>query len=140
MKRLMLLVITGLLVLVPAVSPAETLSGKVVKVPSGDAIVVEIDGTQRTFVLAGIISPTGVPALAEKAKKNLSAKVKNQEVRIQTLGEGDKRGTPAAVWVGKRSINTEMVRAGWARHDTARPEYKMLARAEDEAKAADRGV
>lgn len=139
MKPSVLFAVLTSLVLVQTAQAAETVSAKVVRVTSGDTMVVAIDGREKTVALAGIVAPSD--GLSERAKKNLAAKVADQTVKIQFLpaAEGVDAAL-AAVWLDDRSINTEMVREGWARYDTRYPTYKKLAKAEAEARRAKRGL
>ncbi|MBN2021158.1 MAG: thermonuclease family protein [Pirellulales bacterium] len=121
-------------------SAAETRTGKVVRVPRGDALVVLVDGRQQPIALAGVAAPSKNEDLARQSKENLAAKVADHEVVVQVLSKDEKRGAVAAVWLDQRSINAEMIREGWAWYDRREGEFKTLADAETEAKTANRGV
>ncbi len=59
---------------------------------------------------------------------------------MQTFGK-TKEGVPtAAVWLDKRSINTEMVADGYAWYDPRHPEYKTISEAQQKAKEGKLGL
>ncbi|MBN1911031.1 MAG: thermonuclease family protein [Pirellulales bacterium] len=140
MKRQLLPAIVVVIGMAWSCSAADTLSGKVTEVKSGDTLVVVIDGSEKTIALAGLAAPSQNHELAEKAKKELAARVADRDVTVQMLGRDKDRGDTAAVWHEKRSINAEMLREGWAWFDPRHPEYKALASAEKEARTARRGL
>ena len=112
----------------------------VIGVPSGDTIVVSVDGQERRIVLAGIDAPeTGQPHF-EEARKGLEAKVKGKKVFVQVFGKDKDGRDTAAVWLDKRSINAEMVAEGHAWYDPRHPEYKTISEAQEKAQKAKLGL
>ena len=112
----------------------------VVSVQSGDSLTVSVGGTEQQIVLAGIDAPEPGQPYFEESRKHLEDKVKGKEVFLQIFGK-DKEGAPtAAVWLDKRSINTEMVAEGCAWYDPRHPEYKAINEAQGKAQAAKLGI
>ncbi len=112
----------------------------VIGVPSGDTIVVSVDGQERQIVLAGIDAPEMGQPHFEQARKSLAAKIKSKKVFIQMFGKTQDGLDTAAVWLDKRSINAEMVAEGHAWYDPRHPEYETIAEAQKKAKANKLGL
>lgn len=104
-----------LLLLLPSVAAADTLTGRVVKITDGDTVYV-LDGTQERHKihLAGIDAPERKQAFGKRSKEHLSELVADETVLV----DWNKRDRYKRI-VGKiihdgRDTNIEMVRAGMA--------------------------
>ena len=118
----------------------ETLTGKVVGVSDGDTLTLLVEKTQYKIRLAGIDAPEKGQAFGNKAKQALSDKVFGKQVQVRTQGQDQYGRTIGVVWLGKRNVNAEMVREGWAWHYKKYDKSKELADAEVEARKSKRGL
>lgn len=112
----------------------------VIGVPSGDTIVVSVDGQERQIVLAGIDAPELGQPYFEEARKSLADKVKGKKVFVQVFDKTKDGKDSAAVWLDKRSINAEMVAEGHAWYDPRHPKYKTISKAQEKAKEGKLGL
>ena len=134
--------ITAAVVLVITASlHADELRGKVVSIADGDTItVLDAAKVQHKIRLQGIDAPEKKQAFGTKSKERMSEKVGGEEVVVQWK-EKDRYGRILGeVMVGKRHINLEMVQDGMAWHYTTYSKSKDLAKAEDEARKAKKGL
>ena len=120
---------------------ADELRGKVVSIADGDTItVLDSAKVQHKIRLQGIDAPEKKQAFGTKSKELMSEKVGGEEVVVQWK-EKDRYGRILGeVMVGKRHINLEMVQDGMAWHYTTYSKSKELAKAEDEARKAKKGL
>ena len=120
---------------------ADELRGKVVSIADGDTItVLDAAKVQHKIRLQGIDAPEKKQAFGTKSKEQMSEKVGGEEVVVQWK-EKDRYGRILGeVMVGKRHINLEMVQDGMAWHYTTYSKSKELAKAEDEARKAKKGL
>ena len=120
---------------------ADELRGKVVSIADGDTItVLDAAKVQHKIRLQGIDAPEKKQAFGTKSKVLMSEKVGGEEVVVQWK-EKDRYGRILGeVMVGKRHINLEMVQDGMAWHYTTYSKSKELAKAEDEARKAKKGL
>jgi len=101
--------------LLPALSTAETLTGRVAKIVDGDTVYVLDEAQERHKIrLSGIDTPERKQPFGQKAKEHLSGMIAGEQVRV----EWDKRDRYKRI-VGKiiqndRDVNLQMVREGMA--------------------------
>jgi micrococcal nuclease len=107
----MLLIATGLIAAAP---PTPTLTGKVVKIADGDTLTLLVGKTQIRVRLDGIDTPERVQPFGRKAGQALAKKVFGKVVQIDDLGKDRYGRTLGIVRLGKRNVNLELVREGWA--------------------------
>lgn len=112
----------------------------VISVPTGDTVVVSVDGQERRIVLAGIDAPEPGQPHFEEARKGLADKVEGKKVFLQVFGRDGQGVQTAAVWLDERSINTEMVAEGHAWYDPRHPEYKTIIDAQKKAQEGKLGL
>lgn len=125
----------------------ETLTGRVLWVDDGDSLELRDDRGRRFRVrLRGIDAPERAQPYASVSRRNLSRLARGRAVTVSYEGV-DKYGRLLAwVYVDEGvSVNLEQVRAGLAWHyvHPGRPwtaDDALLARAEQEARAARRGL
>lgn len=115
--------------------------GRVVKVRAGDRLDVMQDGRPRRIRLYGVECSPRAQAAA-RAAKFTQQMAEARAVHVRVVGQ-DRDGLPLARvnFVGGRSLNQELLRAGMARwsKETA-PHERILARHESEARLARRGL
>lgn len=127
-------------------SPA-TFMGRVVSIEDGDTIVV-LDADNRTYTirLAGIDAPEGGQAFGNRSRQNLADEVFDKEVTIEWAKRDRYRRIVGKVLVDGHDVCLEQVRAGMAWHykyyqvEQTPEDQKLYAEAEDEARAARRGL
>ena len=136
-----------LLLLLPALGLADTLSGLVVKVVDGDTIhVLDADRERHKIRLSGIDAPESDQPYGKQAQENLWEILGNEEVTV----EWDKRDRHERI-LGKvmyRGIdaNLEMVEDGYAwwyrkyADEQSADDQRAYEEAEDSAKAAGVGL
>jgi endonuclease YncB( thermonuclease family) len=120
---------------------ALSFSGKVVKVADGDTIEVLRDGQAEKIRLAGIDCPEKKQAFGQAAKRftlDLAAK-KIVTVKVETTDRYG-RTVGEVILPGGRSLNRELVRAGYAWWYRKYSSDRTLGLLEAEAQAARRGL
>ena len=122
-------------VIAAAASGAE-IAGKVVGVADGDTITV-LDGNknQHRIRLLHIDCPESNQAFGTKAKQALSDKVFGEQVVIRWSERDRYDRILGDVHVGKRWVNAEMVKDGFAWHYKQYSKDETIAKAETEARA-----
>ena len=133
----------------PQTAPAasQTLTGRVVRVADGDTItVLDSNDTQHRIRLEGIDAPESHQAFGTQSKKNLSDMVFGKQVTI-VYEKTDQYGRLVGkILLDGKDINLEQVKAGLAWHykeyqrEQTPEDRELYARAEDEARAARRGL
>lgn len=114
---------------------ANEIRGKVVSITDGDTItVLDADKVQHKIRLQGIDAPEKKQAFGTKSKDALSEKIGEREVLIAWKDKDRYERVLGEVYLGKRHINTEMVREGWAWHYKQYSKSTELAEAEDSAR------
>ena len=134
---------TALLALALALAAGAALAvttSTVVKVRDGDSLVVRSAGRDLEIRLAYIDAPEFDQAHGRQAGAVLRALVGGRRVRLDLIGGDVHRRIVARVLLGNRDVNAEMVRRGfaWVRREFRHP--RELARLEDRARAARRGL
>lgn len=120
---------------------ATTITGKVIGVTDGDTItVLDSEKHQVKIRLEGIDAPESGQPFGTQAKKALSEKAFGKEVTIKETGKDKYGRTLGHVYVGKLHVNRELVAEGFAWHYKEFNRDADLATAENEARAAKRGL
>lgn len=127
-------------------SAGDSLWGTVTSVPRADVVILSYGTGQYEIRIAGIDVPEQGP-IAERARAFVSDLVLNKPARMRFLYR-DRDGTMIARLftddpaLGIRDVAIELVRAGLARRDPDRDDYKYgeLAAAEQDARKARRGL
>lgn len=128
----------------PATEPQSlpsTFTGMVVRVASGDTItVVRPDGSRVDVRLAGLEAPLVEDTYASISKMALSDKVLDRNVSVTRITTDAAGQFVAAVAIGGRYVNTDMVKEGWAKYYNGHRENKVLQEAEASAKKMKLGI
>lgn len=119
----------------------QTRTGRCVGVHDGDSITVLTAGNVQLKVrLEGIDAPELKQAFSQQSKEAMSGLVFGKAVTLQVTGKDRYGRTLAVVMVGGVNVNLELVRRGFAwRFDKYSKDAALLA-AQNEAKAAKRGL
>ncbi|MDQ2921714.1 MAG: thermonuclease family protein [Acidobacteriota bacterium] len=128
-------------------SGAQTLTGRVVRVADGDTVtVLDSTDTQHKIRLEGIDAPESHQAFGTQSKQNLSQMVFDKDVTV-IFQKTDQYGRLVGkILLDGKDINLEQVKAGMAWHyreyqrEQAPEDRELYAKAEDEARAARRGL
>jgi endonuclease YncB( thermonuclease family) len=138
----------------PATSPpstvpagSQTLNGRVVRIADGDTItVLDATNTQHRIRLEGIDAPESHQAFGAQSKQSLSEMVFGKDIRV-VIRKTDQYGRLVGkILLDGKDINLEQVKAGLAWHykeyqrEQTPEDRELYARAEDEARAARRGL
>ena len=130
-----------LVVLLSAPALAADFSGRVVRVIDGDSIVVLRNGKAEQVRLNGIDCPELGQPFGRRAKQFTFNLVFGKEVSVEELGRDHYGRTIGEVTLDGKSLNLELVRAGyawWYREDA--PRDRILKRLESEARDVRRGL
>jgi endonuclease YncB( thermonuclease family) len=127
--------------LLPAVLAAAELKGTVVGITDGDTLtLLTADRKQKKIRLAEIDTPERHQPYGTKARQALADLAFRRKVQV-IVEDTDRYGrTVGHIQVGSRDVNAEMVRRGAAWVDRRYSDDPALMRAEDEARAAKRGL
>lgn len=120
--------------------PPKPFNGKVVSIADGDTITVLLDKTPHKIRLAGIDAPESSQAFGTKAKTILGDKVIGKEVKIEWKERDKYKRIIGEVYLGDRRVCLEMVAEGYAWHYKRFSNDADLAKAEQQAKQARRGL
>lgn len=116
-------------------------NAKVVKVTDGDTIVVLTDKNEQVKVrLEGVDCPELKQAFGMKAKQATSDLCFNKRVRVVKSGKDRYGRTLAFVYVGKVSVNKELIKRGMAWHYKKYSKDPELAKLEVLARKANVGL
>lgn len=145
--------VIGLFLMVLLLHPPFVHAGQftVVDVLDGDMVTVSGHGTEVTVRLAGIDTPELCPQendlaqpFSSEAKQYLQKLILNKTVLLKSYGEMRYGIFWGEIFLGKKNINLEMIRAGYAEaYRGESPESLDLApyfESEKEAKEATRGI
>lgn len=135
------LLLAQIFLFVPLLASAASFTGKVVKVSDGDTIQVLRSGRAEKIRLAGIDCPEKKQAFGQAAKRftlNLAAQ-KIVTVEVETKDRYG-RSIGEVFLPDGRSLNQELVRAGYAWMYRKYSSDATLAALESEARAARRGL
>lgn len=133
------LVVTLLLVAHPAL--AETLSGRVVAIADGDTLTLLTQAREQVRVrLSEIDTPERRQPYGQRSRERLSELAFGKQVEV-VVRDTDRYGrTVGRVWADGVDVNAVMVRDGAAWVYRRYSQDEGLRRAEDEARAARRGL
>lgn len=128
--------------LVLAASPkvVEELSGKVIGVTDGDTIKVLVNKETVTVRLEGIDAPESRQSYGAKSKDALAEMVAGKTVTVKKTGTDKYGRTLGFVIVGNVDVNAKLVEDGWAWHFKKYNDEVRLAKLEDSARKAKRGL
>ncbi len=118
----------------------ETQDGTVVGVIDGDTFDMMQGGKKIRVRMFGIDAPERRQDYYQKSKETLSSMIFHKKVRLQSKGRDRYRRELAEVYVGDKWINYEMVYAGMAWHFTRYSRDSRVAKAEQQARSAKRGL
>ncbi len=118
-----------------------TLQGRVITVLDGDSVIVlTVDRQQQKIRLQGIDSPEQGQDFGKRARQMLARKLKGKTVTVRWSKLDDHGRVLGHIYRGKRWINHEMIRDGWAWHFKHFSRDADLASAELAAREAKRGL
>ena len=127
-----------LVVLLPGIVLAETLSGYVVGITDGDTLTLLVDRTQHKIRLAEIDTPERGQPWGTSARQALADKVFQKDVVVEVVDIDRYDRLVGKIWLGTRDINREMVSEGhaWAYRQYLNDQSLL----KDEAKAKEQGI
>ncbi|QDV69038.1 Thermonuclease precursor [Rosistilla carotiformis] len=118
----------------------EELTGKVIGVTDGDTIAVLVNREPVKVRLEGIDAPESKQSFGTRSKQALSKMVFGKNVVVKKTGEDRYGRTLGVIMVGSVDINAKMIEDGWAWHYKNYNDEERLAKLEDEAREAKRGL
>ena len=134
-----IVLVTGLLLAAPP-KVTEEISGKVVGVTDGDTITVLVNKETIKVRLEGIDAPESGQSYGTKSKQALSEMVFGKPVTVKKTGTDKYKRTLGIVMVGDVDANAKMIEDGWAWHFKKYNDEERLAKLEDAARKAKRGL
>lgn len=134
-----LLLLAGLAFAAPP-KVVEELSGKVVSVTDGDTIKVLIGKETVTVRLEGIDAPESGQSFGKKAKEALAGLVAGKTVTVKKTGTDKYKRTLGIVIVGDVDVSAKLMEDGWAWHFKKYNDEERLAKLEEAARQAKRGL
>ncbi len=136
---IIVLLLTGLVFAAPP-RVVEELSGKVIDVTDGDTIKVLVNKETITVRLEGIDAPESKQSFGKKSKEALAELVAEKTVTVKKTGTDKYKRTLGIVIVGKLDANAKLIEDGWAWHFKKYNDEERLAKLEDAARKANRGL
>lgn len=133
----------AILASLPLIAPAqsEVITARIVGVHDGDSITALAAGNQQLKVrLDGIDAPELKQPFSTQSKAALSALVFGKVVSLHVTGKDRYKRTLAVVVAGGVNVNRELLRLGLAWRYEAYSRDAALLAAQNEAKAAKRGL
>lgn len=120
---------------------AEPITGKVISISDGDTItIMDSSKTQHKIRLEHIDTPEKKQAFGTKAKQYLSSMIFGKNVKVE-IKEKDRYGRYiGTVFLEKKNINLEMIKAGLAWHYKKYSKDKTFAAAEALARKKKTGL
>jgi micrococcal nuclease len=100
--------------MVMSVQAADEVTGKVVRVPSGDTLMVAAPAGEMEIRLADIGAPQGSQYYAPPARTLLSNMVTDKAVRVVLTGHDGPKRAFGRVFAGELDVNLELVKRGAA--------------------------
>ena len=134
-----LLILSGFAFAAPP-KVVEELSGKVISVTDGDTIKVLVNKETVTVRLEGIDAPESKQSFGNKSKEALARLVAGKTVTVKKTGTDKYKRTLGIVIVGDVDANAKMIEDGWAWHFKKYNDEERLAKLEDAARKAKRGL
>lgn len=104
----------ALLLFLLAAAPANEFEGRVVAIVDGDTIEVMRLGRAERIRLHGIDAPERKQAFGRRAQDFLGEMIFQKTVRVVVRSKDRYQRNVADVYLGRKSVNQEMVRAGMA--------------------------
>ncbi len=135
----LLLLLTGLAFAAPP-KVVEELSGKVISVTDGDTIKVLVNKETVTVRLEGIDAPESGQSFGKKAKEALAGLVAGKTVTVKKTGADKYKRTLGIVIVGDVDASAKLLEDGWAWHFKKYNDEERLAKLEEAARKAKRGL
>lgn len=133
------LLLTGLLLAAPP-KVIEEFSGKVIGVTDGDTIKVLLNKDTVKVRLEGIDAPEAGQSYGKKAKEALAEMLAGKTVTVKKTGTDRYERTLGIVIVGEVDANAKLVEDGWAWHFKKYNDEERIAKLEDAARKAKRGL
>ncbi len=93
---------------------SDNFQAKVIKIIDGDSLVVRYQGKAIEVRMWGIDAPEWQQPYSQKAKEFTRRRLTNRWVTIEPKDRDDYKRLVAVVWLGKESINEEMIERGLA--------------------------
>lgn len=118
----------------------EELTGKVIGVTDGDTIEVLIGKTPTKIRLEGIDAPEQKQRFGDASKRELSRLVFGKTATVLKTGQDNYGRVLGFVVADDVEVNQELLRQGWAWHFKEYNTDKKLAKLEQEAREAKRGL
>ena len=115
--------------------------GRVVEIVDGDTVGVMHDGRAERIRLNGIDAPEKRQAFGRRAQDYLGEMIFQQTVRVVVRSKDRYGRTVADLYLGKKHVNQEMVRAGmawWFRRYA--PHDQVLRELEEQARESGLGL
>ncbi len=95
-------------------SPAHAWNGRVLRVLTGDTLVVSWKKTNRTVTLYGINCPDPQTILGKKAKKFTTASIMGKSIKINPVTLDSQGRMVALIFRNGQSFNEFLLRSGYA--------------------------
>ena len=131
----------ALLFLLPSISLAQSLTGRVVSVADGDTVTILTPGRQQVKIRLGQIdAPEKAQPFGQRSKQSLSDLIFGKEVRVQVETTDRYGRTVGRIFQDNLDINLEQVKRGMAWAYRQYLTDKTLLGAEHTAKAAKIGL
>lgn len=134
-----ILLLAGLVLAAPP-KVVEEFSGKVIGVSDGDTIKVLVNKETVKVRLEGIDAPESGQSYGKKAKEALAEMVAGKIVTVKKTGTDRYKRTLGIVIVGDVDANAKLIEDGWAWHFKKYNNEERLAKLEDAARKAKRGL
>ena len=105
----------ALLFLLPSISLAQSLTGRVVSVADGDTVTILTPGRQQVKIRLGQIdAPEKAQPFGQRSKQSLSDLIFGKEVRVQVETTDRYGRTVGRIFQDNLDINLEQVKRGMA--------------------------
>lgn len=118
----------------------EEFSGKVIGVTDGDTLKVLVNKDTVKVRLEGIDAPEAGQSYGKKAKEALAELTAGKTVTVKKTGTDRYERTLGIVIVGEVDANAKLIEDGWAWHFKKYNDEERLAKLEDAARKAKRGL
>lgn len=134
-----IILLTGLAHAAPP-KVVEEFTGKVIGVTDGDTVKVLVGKQAVTVRLEGIDAPEKNQSFGTKSKEALGKLVAGKTVTVKKTGTDKYGRTLGIVMVGDVDANAKLVEDGWAWHFKKYSSDEQLAKLEEAARKAKRGL
>jgi endonuclease YncB( thermonuclease family) len=118
----------------------EQFTGRVIGVTDGDTVKVLVDKQAVTVRLEGIDAPEKSQSFGAKSKEALAKLVAGKAVTVRKTGTDKYGRILGVVIVGNVDANAKLVEDGWAWHYKVSNSDQRLAKLEEAARTAKRGL